>query len=404
MVKLQDFENAARRIRSIVLRTPLVSSPTLSQCFDCEIHLKLENLQRTGSFKIRGAAHKILKNIQQIEKKGLVAASAGNHAQGVALAGRIAGIAATIVMPEWSSISKQEATRSYGGEVMLFGKTVDESLQKARMLSTEGRTFVHPFDDLDIILGQGTIALEIFEDLRDADSLIIPIGGGGLISGVACAAKAIRPDIRIIGVQARTCPSAHAARQKGMAVSVAAGRSIADGITVKQTGEIPFQFIRKFVDDIVLVEEEHIASAILMLLERKKILAEGAGAVPLAALLGGAVRPAPGEKAVLIVSGGNVDSPLLGRIIQKGLLRNGRLLKVRLDLNDVPGSLSKLLEKIARLEANVLHIYHDRDVRELPVHMTHVVLELETRGPAHIEEIKSALWEAGHEACYDCFV
>ncbi len=398
MIKLETIQQATNIIKDIVIRTPLVHSPTFSRMFGGDIYFKLENLQKTGSFKIRGAAHKLLKCREEIGPKGVVAASAGNHAQGVALAAKQAGIPSTIVMPEWASISKQEATRGYGGNLVIAGTSVEESLQKAQELALEGKTFIHPFDDPDIIAGQGTIALEIFEDLKDADMILAPIGGGGLISGIAAAAKSVRPDIRVIGVEAAVCPSALLSYQKGKVTKLEqSGLSIADGITVKQVGNNNFEIIRKYVDEVVLVEEEQIAAAILMLLERKKILAEGAGAVTLAALLNGAVVIPPGSKAVLLVSGGNLDSPLLGRIINKGMVTHGRIMRVRVNLSDTPGSLSGLLAFVASLKANVLHIYHDRNVKDIPINVSCVNLELETRSNNHINEIHLGLKAAGYE-------
>ena len=398
MIAIDNIYKASDIIKDTVIRTPQVYSPTISQMFGADIWFKLENLQKTGSFKIRGAAYKILTRKNEISSGGVVAASAGNHAQGVALAASNAGIDSTIVMPEWASISKQEATLSYGGKVVLSGQSIGESLEKAKELAKKGKTFIHPFDDPDIITGQGTIGLEILDDLKDADMILVPIGGGGLISGLACAAKFLRPDIKIIGVQAASCPSAFESVRKGFISPVTSQLSIADGINVKQTGSLNFKIIQKYVDDIVLVEEEQIAAAILMLLERKKTLAEGAGAVCLAALINGSVKIYPGTKTVLMISGGNVDSPLLGRIIQKGLLKNGRLMRIKLHLNDIPGSLSNLLLLIARLKANILHIYHDRDVQDMAVNMTYVELELETRGPEHINEIKESLKNSGYKS------
>lgn len=396
------FREAAEMIGKSVFRTPLVFSPTMSRMFGGRIFLKMENLQKTGSFKIRGATYKLMKRREDIGPGGVVAASAGNHAQGVALAARQAGIGATVVMPEWASISKQEATRSYGGTVVLSGQSLGESLLKAREMAQGGKTFIHPFDDPDIITGQGTIGLEILDDLPEVDVIVVPVGGGGLISGIAAMVKSARPSVRIIGVQAAACPSAAASRKAGKIVEVPARHSIADGITVKQIGLHNFDVIRRWVDEIVLVGEEEIAAAVLMLLERKKVLAEGAGAVPLAALLNGVVRIPENRKGVLVISGGNVDSPLLGRIIQKGLLKNGRIMRVRIHLADIPGALSGLLREIARLKANVLHIFHDRDVENLPIHMTDVALELEVRGPGHIEEVMSTLSRAGYEIAFEC--
>jgi threonine dehydratase len=397
MIKIETISKAAEMIKANIIQTPLIQSPSLSSMFGGDIYLKLENLQKTGSFKIRGATYSIMKNRADIGPGGVVAASAGNHAQGVALAARQANIPATIIMPEWASITKQEATRGYGGEVVLAGQTLMESLIIAKEMVKEGKTFIHPFDDADIVTGQGSIALEVLEDLREADMILAPIGGGGFISGIASAAKAIKPQIKIVGVQSSACPSAHAARQQGRVISVEAKQSIADGISVKQLGELNFDIIQKYVDDVVLVEEEEIAAAILLLLERKKVLAEGSGAVALAALLNGSVAVAPQSNIVLMISGGNVDSPLLGRILSQGLIKNGRIMRFRVPLDDRPGSLARLLSIISELKANVLHIYHDRSERDLPIYVTRVDLEIETRGPEHVDEIAAKLSKAGYE-------
>jgi len=397
MISIEKVKQAANLIKGKVIRTPLVYSPSLSHMFGGEIYLKLENLQKTGSFKIRGANYSILKNKDEIGPGGVVAGSAGNHAQGVALAARQADIPATIVMPEWASISKQEATRAYGGEVVIAGQTVGESIKKAEEMAQEGKTFIHPYDDPDIITGQGTIALEILDDLKETDMILAPIGGGGFISGIASTVKSIRQEVKIIGVQSAACPSAYESCRKGKITRVDSEQSIADGISVKQVGELNFHIIRKSVDDVVLVEEDHIAAAILLLLERKKILAEGAGAVSLAALLNGSVAVPRGSKVVLLISGGNVDSSLLGRIISQGLLKNGRTMRFRVSLDDTPGSLAKLLTLISGLKANVLHIVHERNVKDLPIYVTRVDLELETRGPDHVDEITRELNTAGYE-------
>ncbi len=396
MVNLEAIQEAASLLKGRIFRTPVVHSPTLSRTFGGSIFLKLENLQRTGSFKIRGATCKMAMAAEKIGSAGVVAASAGNHAQGVALAAKEAGFPATIVMPEWASISKQEATRGYGGEVILYGQSIEESLEKAHSLSQEGGVFIHPFDDPEIVAGQGTIGLEILEEVKDADLLIVPIGGGGLISGIAAAAKAIRPKIRVIGVQTGICPSAYESRRLGRRIEVSSGASIADGISVKQIGECNYSLIEKHVDEIVLVGEEGIAAALLMLLERKKVLSEGAGAVPLAALIEGKISISAAEKAVLVISGGNVDSPLLGRIINRGLLRNGRIMRVCVTLSDTPGSLAKLLGRVAQLKANVLHIYHDRNRENLPINSTCVELELETRSSNHIDALRRELQLSGY--------
>jgi len=397
MISIEKIQDAARMLKGKIIRTPMIHSPSLSQMFGGEIYLKLENLQKTGSFKIRGATYFILSNKDRIGTGGVIAASAGNHAQGVALAARQVCIPATIVMPEWASISKQEATRGYGGEMVIEGKSLGECLNKAEEMALDGKTFIHPFNDPDIITGQGTIGLEILEDLQNADMILVPVGGGGLISGIASALKSLKPGIKVIGVQSAACPSAYESYHSGKRTRVFSEHSIADGINVKQVGELNFDIIQKAVDDVVLVEEDQIAAAILLLLERKKILAEGAGAVPLAALLNGSVKVPRGRKIVLLISGGNVDSSLLGRILSQGLLINGRIMRIRVHLADTPGSLAQLLIIISGLKANVLHIYHDRNARNLPIYVTGVDLELETRGPDHVEEIVQKLNMAGYE-------
>lgn len=396
MIYLDTIKTAAELIQDKIIRTPLVYSPSLSRRFDANIFLKMENLQKTGSFKIRGATYKLLSVVKNVGALPVVAASAGNHAQGVALAAKNAGLESTIVMPEWSSISKQEATKAYGGKVICYGQSVGESLSKAKELAGENKLFVHPFDDPDIIAGQGTIGLEIYEELNDIDMILVPIGGGGLISGVASALKAVRPGIKIIGVQAAACPSAQASLKKGKPVRVKSKQSIADGISVKQIGDYNFQIIKDLVDEVVLVEEEEIAAAMLMLLEQKKILAEGSGAVGLAALLNGSIKVPSKGNIILLISGGNVDSPLLGRILRKGLLKNGRLMRFEVTLDDMPGSLSRLLSLLASMKANVLHIYHDRNLRDLAIYRTRVDLEIETRSRQHLNEVAMELKKAGY--------
>ncbi|SMC25836.1 L-threonine ammonia-lyase [Desulfacinum hydrothermale DSM 13146] len=396
-VSVSQIQDAARVLKGRIIRTPLVFSPTLSRMFGADMYLKLENLQKTGSFKVRGATYKILKNRDRLGPHGVVAASAGNHAQGVALAARQAGVPAVIVMPVWASITKQIATRNYGAEVILHGTSLGESLEKAMALSREGRAFIHPFDDGDIMAGQGTLGLEILEELPDPDLVLVPVGGGGLIGGVATAVKAQRPQTQVIGVEAAVCPSASEALRTGKLVAVGGSQSIADGIAVKRLGERTFQVIRETVDRVATVDEEHIAEALLLLLERKKVLAEGAGAVPLGALLTGAVCCQKGQKVVLVISGGNVDSPLLGRVLTKGLLKSGRLMRFTVQVDDVPGSLSRLLSVVAAQGANVLHIYHDRNVPDLPLNVTRVELEVETRGFHHMEDLEKALKEAGYQ-------
>jgi threonine dehydratase len=394
MISLADVQNAAKLIQGKVLRTPLISSPTFSRMTGAHVYLKLENLQMSGSFKARGATFKVQNHLELIRDRGVIAASIGNHAQGVALAARTAGIPATIVMPIWASIAKQEATRGYGAEVILKGESLVECIEIARQMAFEtGRMFIHPYDDEEIISGQGTIGLEILEDLPDVDTIIVPVGGGGLIGGIAAAVKALRHQARIIGVQAAACPSACEALKAGGPVALDAeeNSSLADAIMVTQVGDADFPLLRDLVDEIVVVDESQIAAAMLLLLERKKILSEGAGAVPLAALLSKSVSLPPGSKAVLVISGGNVDSLLLDRIIHQGLLFQGRLMRFSVLLEDTPGSLAKLLNLIAGFGANVVHIHHARNRRDLPLNFTRVDLELETRGPNHIKEIAETM-------------
>ena len=396
VISLDRLRQAAELIRPHIIHTPLVHSPTFSKIFDCQIFLKLENLQKTGSFKIRGATNKIFSRRNEIHSGEVVAASAGNHAQGVALAASLAGFSATIVMPEWASISKQEATLDYGGQVILWGKSIGESLDKAKEIANTGKSFIHPFDDVDIITGQGTLGLEILEELPGTEMILAPVGGGGLISGIAAAAKAMASKAKVIGVQACVCPSASEALHHGHVKTVRAQSSIADGICVRQVGQVTFEFMQSSVEQIALVDEASIAHAILMLLERKKILAEGAGAVPLAALLSGAVCVPRGSKVVLVISGGNVDSPLLGRILHQGMLKNGRIMRIQVQLDDTPGSLARLLSLVARRKANVLHIFHDRNVMDVPLYITSVSLELETRGTHHMAEVFEEIQKAGY--------
>lgn len=395
-VTLAEIQAAARALTTRVLHTPLIFSSTFSRFFGAQVYLKLENLQKTGSFKLRGATYKIQRALHRIGAGGVVAASAGNHAQGVALAAHEAGLPAFIVMPEWASITKQEATRNYGGQVIIHGQGVGESLKLAKELANDGKTLIHPFDDRDIIAGQGTIGLEILAQMPDVDVVVGPVGGGGLLSGIAVAVKSLRPAAKIIGVQTNSCPSASEALKTGAPVTIEAMPSVADGISVKEIGALPFKILSTLMDDLILAEENQIISAILMLLERKKILAEGAGAVPLAALMTGKARFGTQTKVVLVISGGNLDSPLLDRIVHRGLIENGRVMRLGVMLDDRPGSLARLLGRIAALNANVLHIQHERNHKKMPLFTTRVNLDLETRGASHIKEISKSLRDGGY--------
>ena len=396
MVTLSEIEAAEMRIRDYIIRTPLVYSPTLSARTGAHIFFKLEALQRAGSFKVRGATNKVLMHIDEIRREGVVAASAGNHAQGVAVAAHSAGVPATIVMPEWASIAKQEATRAYGAEVILHGQTLEAAISRAQELARDGRLFIHPYDDEEVIAGQGTIALEVLADLPETDIIVVPVGGGGLIAGIATAAKAKKAEISIIGVQAQACPSAVEALHKCKAVQVSAKTTIADGIRVAETGALAYPVIRDKVARIVTVSENEIADAMLLLLERKHVIAEGAGVVPLAALMNGSFDFSPGSTIVLVISGGNVDSAFLFRIIRQSMVRQGRIWRFSVLLDDQPGSLARLLSVIGKNGGNILHIDHEEGAQDVPIQMVKVDLELETRGQVHLREIQYALDESGY--------
>ncbi len=391
----EEIEVAGNKIKKIILRTPLIYSDTLSRLTGKEVFLKLENLQKTGSFKIRGAYYKLSRLTPSMKKRGVVAASAGNHAQGVALACSLLEIHSTIVMPEGVSLAKQMATRAYGGEVVLFGQNTEEALGYAKKLAKDGRPLIHPFDDEQVIAGQGTIGLEILEEVPGVEAIIVPVGGGGLISGIATIVKKKRPDVKMIGVQSIQAPSAYYSLKEKKIVEVKVKPTLADGIAIRRVGEMTFPIIRKEVHQIVTVEEEEIASAILLLMERKRMVAEGAGAAPLAALLSKRSTIGP-KRVVLVISGGNIDVNLLDRIIEKGLAQTGRLVRFSILLRDIPGALAKLTGLVAQYHANILHIIHERTAKDIPIGFSKVILVLETRGSDHIREIKKGLIEKGY--------
>jgi threonine dehydratase len=397
-ITLSSIRQAAALIRGQVIHTPLVYSPTFSDRTGADVYLKLEAMQKAGSFKVRGAANRILSRKAEIGAGGVIAASAGNHAQGVAVASQLAGVPATIVMPEWVSLSKQEATVGYGARVVLKGASLEESIAHARDLAREqDLTFIHPYDDADVIAGQGTVGLEILEDLPGADLIVCPVGGGGLIAGIAVAAKALRPSIRVVGVQSAACPSAVASLAAGRAIEVEAKPSIADGIRVKKTGQLTLPILQSLVEEVVLADEVAILEAVRLLLERKKVLAEGAGAAPLAALLSGTIRVRPGEQVVLVISGGNVDDFLLARILKKSLYDAGKILRCAVCIEEGPCSLPALLELVSREGAVVSWIDQERTAPDLPLHLVRVELELEVRGRPHRERVLAALRAGGYQ-------
>jgi len=398
MLELSAIRDAAALLKGRIRRTELIHSHYFSERLGHPLYFKCENLQRTGSFKIRGALNFLSHQPLESLRCGVVTASAGNHAQGVALAALQMNIPAVVVMPENTPLAKILATRDYGAEVSLHGATFDDSAERARELEREkGLVYVPAFDHPLIMAGQGTVALEILEDLPDTDTLMVPIGGGGLIAGIATAAKGINPRILIIGVEAAGAASALLSRRKGSLVTLAAARSLADGIVVKRLGEETFPVIEKLVDDIVTVEEEEIAMAIVSLMEKGKLVVEGAGAVSLAALLYGRGIVLRGP-TVCLLSGGNIDVQTIARVVERGMVAEGRFLKVKVELLDAPGSLAKLATMLAEEGANIFHVSHDRRSAGLHLGRAEVHLELETRGPEHIRGILELLKKEGYGA------
>jgi threonine dehydratase len=395
--EFKDIRMAQERFTGVIQPSPLIRSSYLSHLLGSEILLKLENLQETGSFKVRGAYNRLLHLSLHEKEKGVIAASAGNHAQGVAWASTRLGIKATIVMPEDVSIRKLLAVREYGAEVILFGKQFGEAYKHAEALAAQtGKIMIPAFADPHVITGQGTVGLEILEALDRDTGVVVPVGGGGLISGIAVTAKAAVPGVRIIGVQTRACPSTIRSLQQGSPTTVEVCHTLADGIAVNRPGDLNFSIIQKYVDEVVDVDEESIASAIFNLLDKANIVAEGSGAVPLAALMEDRVST-KAKRYILIISGGNIELNTIDRILQRGSMRMGRLIRIEVDLLDVPGSLWKLMGIIAQEKANILHIFHDRLNLENPLQVSRVKLNLETRGHDHAEEVVNKLREAGYD-------
>jgi threonine dehydratase len=398
MLDFEDVLDARERVEDVARHTPLDYSHTFSDMTGAEVHLKLENHQRTGSFKIRGATNCIRTLTDTERDRGVVTASAGNHAQGVALAASRSGVDARVVMPEHAPIAKVSATRDYGAEVVLHGADYNEAQERAQEIAeAENRTYVHAFDDWAVMAGQGTLGLEIVEELPDLDTVIVPIGGGGLISGVATGVLGRNPDARIVGVQADGASSVAPSLQKGEIVALDSVDTIADGIATRHVGEKPFEVIQQRVDEVVTVSDEDIADAVLLLLERAKTLVEGAGAVPLAALLQGAIEYEEEEVIVPALCGGNIDVNLLTRVLVNGLIQRGRYLRIRTVLADTPGSLEEFIEIISEHQANIYAVEHDRSQRDVAMTATEVELDLQTRGPDHVATLLDALEDAGYE-------
>ena len=396
VISLSDIETAQKRIAGSVTRTQFSRTEHFPETGCAQLHFKFENEQRTGSFKERGALNKLLQLTDAERAAGVVSASAGNHAQGVAYhAGRL-GISSTIVMPERTPLIKASRTRGYGAKVILKGNGFDEAFDEAvRVQQADGRTFVHPFDDDQVMAGQGTVGLELLEQFPHLEVVVVPIGGGGLISGIAVALKETNPRIQIIGVQPAVMPAMKASLEAGHVVHLQPAQTIADGLAVKRPGKLTFEVIRKYVDDIVTVEEEELAAAILLLLEREKSVVEGAGAAGVAALLSGRIPQARGKKTGVILCGGNIDVNLVSRIIERGLVKDGRLVRLKVTMPDRPGMLARFVTAIAEHGANVVEIYHHRAFSPVSLGEVQVEAMLETRGVDHVAELKAALTQQG---------
>ncbi|NOZ24363.1 MAG: threonine ammonia-lyase [Planctomycetes bacterium] len=397
MVTLDDVKQARERIRDEIYVSPFGMSQTLSKWTGYRVYLKLENLQMTGSFKERGALNKILDLTAEEKSAGVIAASAGNHAQGLAYHAVKQGIKAVIVMPEPTPLIKVAATREHGAEVILHGATYDDAYEHARELEKEkGLVFVHPFNDPLVVAGQGSIGLEMMEQVPEIEAAIVPVGGGGLISGIAIAMKETNPKIKIIGVEAENCPAMKKSLEKGGVTDVPAAKSLADGIAVKRVGELTYDLVQNYVDQMVTVTEEEIAQAILTLIEREKSVVEGAGAATLAAVLHEKFWIK--ERNIgLVLSGGNIDVNILSRIIERGLAQDGRLVRMRVAMPDAPGVLHEVSGSIAKCRGNIVEVQHDRAFSNVPVGIAHVIFTMETRGREHIDEIKASIAAAGYD-------
>ena len=393
MLTIDSVYRARNVLKELIRKTDVIYAPKL--CEGANLYLKTENLQLTGSFKVRGAYYKMACLTDEEKARGVVACSAGNHAQGVALAAQKSGIKAVICLPDGAPISKVEATKSYGAEVCLVEGVYDDAYQKALALREEkGYTFIHPFNDEDVIAGQGTIALELAEQLPDLDAVLVPIGGGGLISGIAYAIKTINPKVKVYGVQAKGAPSMKNAVEHGGVEELSSVSTIADGIAVKKPGDLTFALCSKYVDEIVTVSDDEISAAILALMEQHKLVTEGAGAVSVAAAMFNKVD-LKGKKAVCVLSGGNIDVTILSRVIKRGLLMSGRSCQLMIELVDKPGQLKNVSRIIADLGGNVTSVYHERANEGSDVNGCYLRIVLETKNYEHIAQIKQALRDFG---------
>lgn len=394
-MKLQDFTTAREHLQKVLLPTHLIYSPIFSEESGNQIYIKPENLQKTGAFKIRGAYNKINKLTEEEKKRGVIASSAGNHAQGVAYAARELGIKAVIVMPKTTPLIKVQSTKKYGAEVVLYGDVYDDAYQKAKELEAqEGYVFVHPFDDIDVLEGQGTIALEILEEMPDAEVIVVPIGGGGLISGIAAAAKMIKPDIKIIGVEPSGAASATEALKKNRVVTLPEANTIADGTAVKRIGDLTFNCIKQYVDEVVTVDDYELTEAFLLLAEKHKIIAENSGILPLAALKKLSER---GKKVVPVVSGGNIDVLMISSMIGKGLISRDRIFNFAVSIPDRPGELAKITHIIADVGANIVKLAHNQFKNLSRFRDKEVLITVETNGTDHVQALVDAFAAKGYE-------
>ena len=395
MSKIQDFITAKEKLSKVLLKTNLIQSPIFSKEAGNEVYIKPENLQKTGSFKIRGAYNKITNLNDEEKKKGVIASSAGNHAQGVAYGAKESGIKAVIVMPKSTPLIKVESTKQYGAEVVLHGDVYDDAFKKAKELEEkEGYIFVHPFDDEDVIYGQGTIALEILEELPETDIILVPIGGGGLISGIACAAKILKPEIKIIGVEPDGAASAYEAIKEDKVIELKEANTIADGTAVKKIGNITFEYIKKYVDEIITVSDYELMEAFLLLVEKHKIIAENSGILSLAALK---KLKEKNKKVVSVVSGGNIDVLMISSMINKGLIRRDRIFNFSVNIPDKPGELAKVVDLIAQQGANVVKLEHNQFKNLSRFKDIELQITVETNGSEHIQKLTQAFEEKGYE-------
>ena len=395
MSKIQDFITAKEKLSKVLLKTSLIQSPIFSKEAGNEVYIKPENLQKTGSFKIRGAYNKITNLSDEEKKKGVIASSAGNHAQGVAYGAKESGIKAVIVMPKSTPLIKVESTKQYGAEVILHGDVYDDAFKKAKELEEKkGYVFVHPFDDKDVIYGQGTITLEILEELPETDIILVPIGGGGLISGIACAAKILKPEIKIIGVEPDGAASAYEAIKEDKVIELKEANTIADGTAVKKIGNTTFEYIKKYVDEIITVSDYELMEAFLLLVEKHKIIAENSGILSLAALK---KLKEKNKKVVSVVSGGNIDVLMISSMINKGFIRRDRIFNFTVNIPDKPGELAKVVDLIAEQGANVVKLEHNQFKNLSRFKDIELQIIVETNGSEHIQKLIQAFEKKGYE-------